>query len=204
MKKILLIAAALLMSASLFAEKLYLMQGTYLNTSRTYESTNNIKRNYGEAGLNFTSFNGNGVGFYSSATFLLPVTFSEKENGVDTGATMNTLEILFDSWHLGLDALLGVGFLAPISPSFSLLAGAGLHFNGIALFSSYYSNYLAYNIGPGASLNAILYLTRTFNINVSGMIAWDMLEFLTLPSGSGVSAKGGLTWAVSAGMGFSY
>lgn len=207
MKK-LLVAAVLVAIAtgSLFAERLYLIQGTYLNTTRTYTGVNELKWNYDQAGINFTTFNGQGVGFYSSATFLMPFGFTEKLNDVDSGADIDDLTYLWDSFQLGLDALLGVGFLAPITPNFQVLVGGGLHFNGIALFSSWTDNYLAYNIGPGVAANALFYLSRSFNINVSAMAAWDVLEFLTMPDSmtNGIDASGGITWAISAGMGFKY
>lgn len=209
MKKILLLAAVLLVSSSLYAERLYLIQGTYLGTSRTYtDGTNNTQENYGEFGLSFTTFSGQGLGFYSSASFLVPVDYSLYYNDTEvSGYDKDYLDEWFDSMQLGLDMLLGVGFLAPINPTFSILVGGGLHFNGLILFSSnaYVDNYLAYNIGPGAAANAIMYMTDSLNLNVGFMAAWDMLEFITLPElAEGIDAEGGITWAVSAGLGFSY
>lgn len=209
MKKIILTVLILAAAAgSVFAERQYLIQATYLGTSRTYEIPGyEMKDSYGEFGLTFTSFSGQGVGFYSSASFLIPVEYSYELNGIDQGYDIDDLTYTYDSLTLGLDLLLGVGFLAPVTPNFSVLAAGGIHFNGIVLTSDYYDvdPYLAYNLGPGAAVNALLYLTPSLNVNVSAMAAWDMLEFVHLPElDSSVDAKGGLTFAISAGLGFSY
>jgi len=206
LKKIIIISVILTVTAvSAFAERMILIQGTYLSTSRTYEfGATETKETYGEAGINFTSFTGQGLGFYSSATFLIPTSYKAEINGTEvSGYSIDA----YDDLQLGLDMLLGVGFLAPITPNFSLLAAGGLHFNGIALLSSTYDidPYLAYNLGPGVAVNALLYLTRSLNINISAMGAWDMFEFLHMPElNSATTAKGGFTWALSAGLGFAY
>lgn len=210
MKKSVLIAVIFALAVgSVFAERLYLIQGTYLSTQRTYEDSlgNEATDTYGQFGINFTTFQGQGLGFYSTATFLIPVEYKYEENGYEYPYDIDDLSYTYDSLMLGLDMLLGVGFLAPITPGFAIVAAGGLHFNGIILMSSSYlvDNYLAYNLGPGASVNALLKLTPNLNVNVGGQIAWDMLEFVHLPElSSSVSAKGGITWGVSAGIGFSY
>ncbi len=209
MKKLLMIAVLLsLTTGAVFAEKLVLIQASYMQSSRTYsDSFGDLKWTFSEAGINVTTFNGRGqgLGFYTSAAFLIPIDFNEELYGNETTATKDTLDFKYDGFQLGLDMLLGVGFLAPVTPNFSILAAGGLHFNGIALFSSYADSYLAYNIGPGIAINGLLYLTDTFNINISAMAAWDLLEFITMPDlYADLDPSGGITWSVSAGLGFTY
>lgn len=196
-----------LTTVAVFAEKLVLIQGTYMQTTRQYDTGPDLKMDYSEAGINVTTFNGSGqgLGFYSSATFLIPIDYSKEINGSKTGDTKESLDAYYDSFQLGLDMLLGVGYLAPLTPNFSILVAGGLHFNGIALFSSYYDSFLAYNIGPGVAINGLLYLTNTINFNISAMAAWDLFEFLTMPdSYDSYDAFGGVTWSISAGLGFEY
>lgn len=208
MKKLLITALLVtIATGSIFAERMVLLQGTYLQTNRINEAgSNRLDTQFNEFGINITTFNGRanrGLGFYSSATFLLPYEATQTLNSVEYTINLD----LYDTLNLGLDALIGVGFIAPITPSFSLLAAAGLHFNGVALISSDYmiDSYLKYNLGPGASVTALLYLTKNFNINISAMGAWDYWEFVTMPDvPSGETVHGGLTWALSAGLGFSY
>lgn len=208
MKKLLMTALLVVIaSGSLFAERMVLIQGTYLQTNRINEAgSDRLDTKFNEFGINITSFTNRakqGLGFYSSATFLLPYEATQTLNNVEYTVNLD----LYDTLNLGLDALLGVGFLAPITPSMSLLAAAGLHFNGVALISSNYSidSYLKYNLGPGASVTALLYLTKSLNINISAMGAWDYWEFVTMPDvAAGETVHGGLTWALSAGLGLSY
>lgn len=209
MKKIILTALILAAAGgSVFAERLYLIQGTYMGTSRTYEeSGTEEKQRYGEFGLSFTSFSGHGVGFYTSASFLIPVDYSFEVNGRDSGQDIVYLTQRFNSLTLGLDLLLGIGINAPVTKGLSILAAGGIHFNGIVLVSDLdgVEPNLAYNLGPGAAVNALLYLTPSLNVNVGVLAAWDMVEFVHIPElGSSVDAKGGLTFAVSAGLGISY
>jgi len=206
MKKILLVAAVtVVMTVPLFAEKITLVQGTYLNTSRTYTGYNrytgydgDVQYNFGQVGLNFTNFNGQGqgLGFYSCGTFLIPMSNTVTNDDYPSGYSN-----FFRTVGISLDALLGLGFLIPLVPSFSLLGGAGLHFNGITYISDIS---LACNFGVGGALNAILQLTKSLNVNVSGMVAWDMLEFISRGHFDLATKKGGLTWAVSIGMGYNY
>lgn len=210
MKKLLIITVLLsLTTVAAFAERMVLIQASYMQTNRVYsDSSGDLEWTFSEAGINITNFSSRmsqGLGFYSSATFLIPIDFSEELYGFKTNATKETLDARYDDFQLGLDMLLGVGFLAPVTPNFSILAAGGLHFSGIALFSSYADSYLAYNLGPGIALNGLLHLTKSFNINISAMAAWDMWEFITMPDlYANLDPSGGVTWSVSAGLGFTY
>ncbi|MBI9097961.1 MAG: hypothetical protein JEY91_05765 [Spirochaetaceae bacterium] len=206
MKKIFFISVLILTAAvSLSAEKLSMIQGTYLNTSRNYDwGSFTTKENYSEAGITYTYFNGKGIGIYSSTTIALPFAYKAQIDGREvTGVSIDA----YDRFQIGIDMLIGPGFLVNLNPRFSILAAGGLHFNGIALISDNYmiDPYLAYNLGPGLAINGLLNLTDHFNINLSYMMAWDRLEFVTMPElDSDVTAKGGLTFAISAGLGFKY
>jgi hypothetical protein len=205
LKKIFIITLLLsIATVSVFADRMILIQATYLQTNRIIEDgSDEEKHNFGEYGITFTSFVGKDLGFYSSATFLLPFKMNKSINDVDNGDFID----IYDDFSLGLDALLGVGFLAPINRSFSLLAAGGLHFNGVALTSSSHlvDPYLKYNLGPGIALNGLFHLTRSLNLNISALGAWDMFEFVTMPDpASGETVKGGITWSISAGLGFAY
>jgi len=204
MKKILLVAVAVLMTAPLFAEKMSLIQGTYLSTQRIIQAPSGEKltETIGQFGINTTNFSGDGFGFYSTATLLYPTNYKISFNGESATATFS--ELGYSGLRLGMDMLMGVGIHAPLSSSFSILAGAGLHFNGLIFFSDN-SNYLSYCLGPGASLNALLHLTPTMNFNIGALAAWDVWEFIHLPtSGYDVTYKGGITWAISVGIGIKY
>ena len=204
MKKILILFSIILLGvSSLFAERLMLIQGTYLQTNRIIENgSDKTTQNYGEFGVNITNFTGKKFGLYFSASFMLPVKMTWKYNDVITPETLESYSGLI----LGLDALVGPGFLSPITPRFSVLAAAGVHFNGIALSSSgEISPQLNYNLGPGLTVSGLFNLTGSLNLNISAMGAWDVLEFYTIPNPSGDTVvKGGITWSVSAGLGFSF
>jgi hypothetical protein len=191
-KRILFLAAVLsIISTNLFAERLVLIQATNLNTNRiTTLANTETKARFSEFGITVTSFVGKEFGLYTSATFLLPYNIDN-----------------YDQLSLGLDAIVGVGFLAPITSNFSILFAGGLHFNGIALMSSNisYDSYLKYNLGPGIAINGLLNITNRLNFNIGLMGAWDMWEFATVPDlRTDETAKGGITWAISEGLGFKY
>ncbi|MDA3810723.1 MAG: hypothetical protein PF518_10415 [Spirochaetaceae bacterium] len=205
MKRILFLAAVLsIISTNLFAERLVLIQATNLNTNRiTTLANTETKARFSEFGITVTSFVGKEFGLYTSATFLLPYNLTQKTDGIDTGMNIDN----YDQLSLGLDAIVGVGFLAPITSNFSILFAGGLHFNGIALMSSNisYDSYLKYNLGPGIAINGLLNITNRLNFNIGLMGAWDMWEFATVPDlRTDETAKGGITWAISAGLGFKY
>ncbi len=188
-------------TASVFAERMVLIQGTYLQTNRIYKA-GSIKRttNFAEIGVNITSFVGKNIGLYSSATFLKPYKITQKINGTDNGTTMED----YDALTMGIDALLGIGFLASVTPGLSILAAGGVHFNGVAFTSSDYlvDPFLKYNLGPGVAVNGLFNITKSLNINISAMGAWDFLEFLTMPETETTdTVSGGITWAISAGLG---
>lgn len=209
MGKILLISILLsITTASAFAEKIMLIQATYLNTRRTYDfGSTEEKKTYGQVGLNVTSFSGKEFGFYYSTTFLMPLSYKSETNGNDSGHDIDDINSTYDQLRIGIDVLMGVGYLAEVTPGFSILAAGGIHFNGLAFISTEpIAPYAAYNLGPGVAINALLYLTESLNINICAVGAWDMIEIYTKPEKSygSATARGGITWAFSAGFGFTY
>lgn len=203
MKKLILFSIILLLTSSLFAERLILIQGTYLQTNRIVEKgSDKTTQNYREFGVSITNFTGKKFGLYFNASFMIPHKMSWKDNDTATPDTLDSYQGL----KLGLDALVGPGYLKPITPRFSVLAAGGVHFNGIALNSSgEISPLLKYNLGPGLTVSGIFNLIGGLNLNISAMGAWDVLEFHTIPDPSEDAAvRGGITWSFSAGLGFSY
>ncbi len=202
MKKYIIILLLSLAAISLQAERLVLLQGTYLNTNRIQETGGSKSTdNFSEFGFNVTSFIGKKFGIYSSVSFLLP--FSRSQSGIETKVSLSN----YTKVKIGMDMLLGVGYKHQVSESLSVLFGGGVHFNGIALMSkdSSIERMLRYNIGPGVAVNAVFDIFKGFNFNIGVMGAWDVLEFLTIPSKAhNEKVRGGFTFAASAGIGFSY
>ncbi len=207
MKKKIILILLCTTTLSAFADRLILIQGTYLNTTRNYENTtygNTLSENFSEAGINITSYFGGKIGFYSRATFLLPFNQTIKINNEELSEY--TLDG-YDRFQIGLDMLVGLGGIIPVGKNVDFMIAGGIHFNGIALMSESTSteSHLAYNLGPGLSATAIFKIFKILNFNISAMGAWDFYEFLSLPDfSSNIDKKGGFTFALSAGIGFKY
>ncbi len=206
-KKIMLLLLLCTSTIGILAENVVLIQGTYLNTNRNYENTvygSTLSENYSEAGINITSYFGGKIGFYSSATVLLPFNQIIKMNNEELPEY--TLDE-YDRFQIGLDMLVGLGGIIPAGKNLDFMIAGGIHFNGIALMTESTSTepYLAYNLGPGLSATAIFKIFKILNFNISAMGAWDCYEVLTLPDlSSNIDKKGGFTFALSAGIGFRY
>jgi hypothetical protein len=209
MKKIMIVALMLLVTTlSLFAEKVVLIQGTYLSTSRIFEDTVGVgykeTDTFNEVGINITSFTGKTLGFYASATFLLPLTWKVTTEQTGYPDTESDGDFNSDNTNLGIDMLLGVGYLLPLGNSFSLLIGAGVHYNGYFIIGDY-DTAMSNVLGAGLAANFIINLSEKFNLNISAMGAWDLYEIHYSPERSSLyEQKSGYTLAVSAGLGYSY
>lgn len=203
-KNWLLILVIVVVAPTLYAERTVLIQAMFMQTSRSYEDgASTLTTRFSEVGVNFVHFRGEKLGFYSTGTFLFPFDVKRELNGVAIPASLDA----YDGLKLGLDLLVGAGYAIPITPSFVILPAAGLHFGGVVLLSSNvsYDPYLRYNLGPGLAVNAMYYVTEKFNLNIGVLGAWDFFEFLSMPEISeAIQKKGGITWAISAGIGFRF
>lgn len=208
MKKIMLVAVILIItSLSMYAEKVVLIQGTYLSTSRVYNdyyvSGDSITETFNEIGLNVTSFRGKTLGFYFSRSYLIPYewTIKEEEPGYadyEYNGDFSSEEIV-----LGLDLLLGLGCLVPIGKSSSLLMGTGVHYNGYFLPGEYETD-MSNVLGAGIAANLIIDLSEKINFNISAMGAWDIYEiYNTYVDSASESQQNGYTFSISAGFGYS-
>lgn len=189
-------------AVSLFAERLVLIQGSYLGTNRTQElSSETESSTFSEFGINITSFTGErSTGFFASTSFLLPteLILDSTDDSYDETTKLNTYSI-----RVGFDALLGIGYSTHINQSLSLLLGGGLHLNGIILFDN--ESYYSYVIGPGVSANLLFNLSDDVKFTIGASGAWDFIEMyhVTNLSSSG-TYKNGYTFSISTGMGFNY
>jgi len=204
MKKALILVFFAAVTFQVSAANEIMFQGMYLNSSRNYsEGSSDFRSTYSAAGLNITSFNSRTgtVGLFTTGSFLLPLEMEGEQNGIIRKASLED----FSGMRIGLDLLFGPGFNID-SGAVAFLLGGGLHFNGIALMpSSTYDDYLSYTLGAGVSANLKFNLTRSFNLNISAMGAYDFWEMLRVPElESSVSFDNALTYGLSAGLGFSY
>ncbi len=202
---ILLLGAA---TFSVSAETISLIQGTFLSTSRIQEAgTEKLTETSSQIGSNFTFFVGKEFGFYSSISVVSPFLYSQKYTNSSTnesteGSTPYS-DLGFDM-KMGMDTLLGLGYKINAGKSFSLILSGGLHVNALLLLD-YYGDYISLVLGPGASANALFYLSDNFNLNIGFMGACDVVEVLNIPGlNAGVSSKPVFTYAITAGIGFKY
>ena len=199
MKKALLTLAISLFAFGLFAETDFLIQGTYMNATRTFEyNGTETELSVPSIGLNFISLSSKfgGVGFFSSGTFLIPTAYEMNNN--------DYIE-LYDSMKFSLDAIIGPGANIPLG-FVELLLGGGLHFNGYALMSndSSIDPDLSYTLGAGLSATAKFPLSSGFNLNLGATLGYDFIEIIHIPDILDEFKPGLTSMAINAGIGFKY
>jgi len=206
LKKIGLITIMSMLTFSVFAQKEFILQGMYMEAGRDYTDGSTDwafdSSSFGVNILTFSSLVGN-VGLFSTASFLLPQTFSVK-----SGSSETDLMTAYDDWQIALDALIGPAVNIPLGFP-ELLIGGGLHFNGYAFFPQntlLYDPLLSYTLGAGVSGTVKFKLAEFFNLNISAMGGYDFTEIVHRPDlPTDVNFKKGMTtWAVGAGIGFKY
>ncbi len=206
LKKTGLIFILSMLSFSLFAQKEFILQGMYMDAGRNYTIGMADKEydstSYGVNILTFSPLVG-GVGLFSTASFLLPQTFTSSEGG-----SKSDLMPQYNDWQIALDALIGPAVNIPLGFP-ELLIGGGLHFNGYAFFPQNllaYDPLLSYTLGAGVSGTVKFKFTEFFNLNISVMGGYDFMEIVHRPeTSSNENFKTGLTtWGLSAGIGFKY
>jgi hypothetical protein len=183
--------------ASIYADNIILLQGTYLSTGRISDLITETETvTTSELGFSITNFKGEPFGFYTSAAFLFPI--QQTNDTDDTTINLNSY-----TNRVGFDALLGGGYYTHINTYLSLLLGTGVHFNGLILNDD--SAYYSYVLGPGLSANLLVNLSDTVHFNIGFAGAWDFVEFYRKPDlGTGETYEGGFTFSLSTGMAFSY
>ncbi len=188
MKKMLIIILLLGASTiSLIAENVVVIQGGYLSTSRVYDIDSvypdeKFTKTDSEAGVNITAFLGKRIGFYSSVSVLLPFSWTTK--GEASGYLPNKEDGNYEELDtkIGIDMLLGVGFLIPAGESLSFILGGGAHYNGLFLDDIYLSeSYMSNVLGVGFAANTIIDLSRNIKWNIGITGAWDFVEFISRP-----------------------
>lgn len=203
MKKVLFILLLVFLSLSLYAESLMLIQGAFVNTSRSYSyGSDKSFQDFSEVGVNIIGFVGKEFGLFSSASFLIPNGTTVKINGTEIAVSL----AVYDEMKIGLDAILGLGYKKN-NDELSFLLGGGLHFSGIALASKDYSikSSLSYTLGAGVSGSALYNINEYFNLNLSVLAGYDFIEIMRTPElSTGVDFEGAFTMGISAGLGFSY
>lgn len=205
MKKALTLIFLTVVTFQAAADREVLFQGMYLTTSRNHSANGTEEKDVvSSAGLNVTAFNGvtDTLGLFTTVSLLLPVTYQAEQNGQELPVSIDD----YDDMRGSVDLLFGPGLKFGKGPV-GFLMGGGLHMNAVALVSETdeLDTFFSYDLGAGLSGTLLFRLTPSINLNVSGMGAWDFWELLRLPDLTKIeSFKGGCTWALSAGAGFSY
>lgn len=222
MKKLAIILILFSLTTGLFADNEMLFQAVYLNSGRTYQSENDeFRTSIGSFGLSISSFvSGNGiVGAFGSMTVLIPLAASHSINGTESNLSIDD----FDGVNFGLDTIFGPGVKLG-KDRFTALIGGGFHINFMTLSSksSDNINLSSENYGlslttktSGVSLSTTSWgfgltgtlqynFTSFFNLNLSGSIAYDLLELRFPFLGSDIDFYGGTTYGFSGGIGIRY
>lgn len=209
MKKIIFILILLSISCSTVFADDFMIQGTFINTSRKHKTdSSNLHLDFNTLGINLQSFKSRNdfFGFMSTFSFVIPVSGRSKVDGVESDA--DPLEF-YDAFNWGIDSIIGPGFkLGP--GAFKVLLGGGFHVDMLALSNkelagTVFGSMLTLSMGLGLDTTVLFYLTDGFNLNLGLMAAYDFFEISTLSSLDETSQfSGGLTYGITAGLGFTY
>ena len=188
-----------------FADKIFMVQGGVFMSKKSFkeDSGSKISHSFTSAGLNFVTFVGGDIGFFTAGGFLFPLSAAENIDGSKMKVSLDG----YDSVKYATEILIGIGYNLSLTANAGMLIGGGAHFNGIILASSGYNadEYWSFVIGPGVNTTLYYNLNPTMNLNISATVAYDILEFLHLPGlPENVEYTGGLDIGIYAGIGFSY
>ncbi len=205
LRKLSLILCIFFLTQSLFA--LNFIRAAYRETYRNYDF-NSSESEYetestkiGELGLNYTYVEDNGM--YLSTSILLPGIYTQKIDDTDTGLTIYDVRD-YNGLSIGIDTLFGFGGI--MYDDILTSAGFGAHLNGTSI-KTWNDEYIhRYNLGFGFAADMIFLISDAFNLNIGGMVAWDLIRIAEDPvitEDAGASI-GTVSWSIYAGTGWGY
>ncbi len=208
MKRFIILFAFCLLGSSLFAQFMGLLPGLftadicYINTMRSYNTDNGsqtVDLNASGFALKGTNFTGTGsLGFYMNSAIGLSYAATEVYNS-GTSADMG---VDISGFNIMMDILAGVGY--KMEMGFILLAGAGVHFDGLGLNSDSVA-FLSYATGAGASVKFMYPLAEGFYLGLSAGAGYDFIEVAKIHYlDADESYKGGFSWNAGIGLGFRF